>query len=354
MAKEIIFPDQQLIDDFGDYLDDGNKNDSMMKTFLKPLFDFTDSSKSLKDMQSNYHSLLWNFKSSNYYDRFAQMNFLGMVHGFNSMSVEQEQPFKDIKSFDDMVIIAKDVEEALKNMKLADILYALGVKPEKAIEYFEKQGIVISKDWKEALKNARNHSFTITKVMSADILKDFKDLLTTALKDGTSLQDFRKQIKDKLADKGWLGKVISDKPGQEKIDSPWRLNLIYRQNLQTAYNHGRWDRVQETVKTWPHLQFLSTIDKVTTKACIGLHLLVMSIGDKKIKLFLPPGHYHCRRRFRVINDSIFKKKGMTLTKGSSIMNLRNMEGFEFTGIGGWKPDYSKYPPEIINELKKKA
>jgi len=302
-------------------------------------------------MKNNYHKLLWQFNVGKYYDRYTMMLFITDLHGYNSMAVEMSKPFVDIKDKTDLVYYAK---ESGTEIKIENLIFALNVTPEKAVEYFKKLGITISTDWMEALQNCRQHSFTITKVMSMDILSDFKELLDKAITDGVSAADFKKEIKEKLATKGWLGRIISDVPGQEKIDSPWRLNLIYRQNTQTAYNQGRWSHAQETQKTFPYIQMISTIDKVTTDECRGLHLKVMRIDDKDISSFLPPGHYHCRRRFRALNESIAKKRGLSSVKSDSIKNLKNIKGFEFTGIGNYKPDLTKYPPEIVNESKKRA
>jgi SPP1 gp7 family putative phage head morphogenesis protein len=357
MSKEIIFPDQKVIDNFGDKLNDAELNDSMMQNYLKPLFTFVNKAGSFKKMSDDYANLFWKFNTAKYYDRFAQIIFLSILHGYNSMYAEQGKPFMQIKNHETIANYEKylrEPDEETKQISFKDIFFALNLTPEKAVAYFEKKGIKISNTWREALKNSRLHAFTITKVMSADILKDFKELLEKAIREGTSLANFKEQIKNILANRGWLGRKISEVPGQEKIDSPWRLELVYRTNLQSAFNHGRWDRVQDTRVTFPYVQFLSTIDKVTTKECVMLHLTTMSIGDKNIRFFLPPGHYHCRRRFRVLNDTLMKKNGLKVVSGASMMAYRNMEGFEFSPMGKWNPDWSKYPPEIINQLKKRA
>lgn len=347
--KDLTFPDQEIIDEFIDALDDPELNHKMMNNYLAPLLTYVKQSKDLNKMKSNYHKLLNQFKNAKYYNRFTMMTFISILHGYNSMTIEFNQPEIEIKNINTYSeFLMKDTE----NIKLSDLLYALNLTPKKAVEYFKSKGIVISENWMETLKNSRQHSFTISKIMNMDILTDFKSLLEKAIEEGMSAYDFKKQIKELLAQKGWLGHKISDKKGQEFIDSPWRLNLVYRQNIQTAYNQGRWDQVNETKTTRPYIQFISTIDKVTTKECKSLHLKILKITDKKIKYFLPPGHYNCRRRFRSLSEFFIKKKGLNIVVGSSIINLKNQKGFEFNGIGKYKPDYSKYPPEIINELKK--
>jgi len=353
MAKEIVFEDQKVLDEFGDILTAGKENDTMMKELLSPIEPFI-ANNSLEYMLKNYPSLLWKFKTAKYYERYSKVLFLSYLLGNNSMQTERQKPFVDIKNFADMEIYAKEFLANYKDITLKQLLWAFDLTPEKAVEYFEKKGIAISKDWKEALKNCRKEAFTITKVKSLDILNDFKKMLLKALKEGMSIQDFRKQSKEMLEVKGWRGKKISDVPGQEKIDCPWRLNLIYRQNMQTAYSDGRWQNAQATQQTFPYIQMLSTIDKVTTKQCIGMNMLVMSIADSQIKYFLPPSHFHCRRRFRILNNTILKRRGYTVSKGASIPQLKNMKGFEFKGIGGITIDNSRYSSELIKELKKRT
>ena len=353
MPKEIIFKDQKLVDSFIEFLENPEVNDKIMTDYLQPLFKFVNDKGSYRRMLLDYDSLLWNLNSSKFYERLSKSIFLMILFGFNSMAVEKQKPFQDINNFSDFVIYAKDFEKQFKDTTLSAILYALDLTPEKAVEYFEKKGVAISKDWKEALKNSRKQAFTVTKVMNLDILTDFKDELLKAIKDGVSLADFKKSIKERLANRGWLGKTISDVPGQEKIDTPWRLNLIYRQNIQTSFNQGRWSNAEETQKTWPYIQFLSVVDKVTTKICIGMNLVILKINDPNIKQFIPPSHFGCRRRFRVINESIKKRRGLKASKGTSKLQFKNLKGFTWTGIGKYKPDLTKYPKELLKQLRKR-
>jgi len=350
---EIIFKDQKIVDEFVEYLDNPEVNNKLMTNHLQPLFKFVESS-SYKKMLSDYSSLIWKLNSGKFYQRMTRAIFLMILFGYNSLAVERQKPFKNITSFAEAEIYAKEVDKLLTNIGLSNILYALDLTPEKAVEYFEKKGIVISKDWKEALNNSRKHAFTISKLMDLDILKDFKAELLKAIKNGIPVAEFRKQIKDILAQKGWLGeKTKTPETDKLKLQSPWRLNLIYRQNVQTAFNQGRWSQAQETKATWAYIQFLSIVDKVTTVACRGLNNIVMSISDKQIKKFLPPGHFGCRRRFRVLNDRLRIKNGLRVRKGASILHLKNRKGFTWTGIGKYKPNLSKYPKELLKELRKK-
>lgn len=233
----------------------------------------------------------------------------------------------------------------LKNLSLQDLKYAFGLSPERAIEYFKSKGVEISPDWKETFKIIQKHAFTVSGVMSMDVLNEFKAMIEKALETGLTAAEFRKQLLENFQKRGWLGKEVDG-----KMTSPWRMNLIYRQNLQSSYMEGRHVRAVLNKSNRPYIQFLSTIDNSTTKNCQSLHLVVMKIDDPKINFFLPPGHFQCRRRTRTLSEELLKRRKLTVTQGKNVLHLKNEKGFE-KKPGGWQPDLSDYPKELVNQYK---
>jgi uncharacterized protein with gpF-like domain len=45
-----------------------------------------------------------------------------------------------------------------------DLAYAIGLKPEKAIEYFKAKGFAFSWDWQKIWQEAHARAFTVAKV----------------------------------------------------------------------------------------------------------------------------------------------------------------------------------------------
>ena len=66
-----------------------------------------------------------------------------------------------------------------------------------------------------------------------------------ALDEGKTGRWFEKELTPLLQKKGWWGKKETVDPETGEIErvqlgSPWRLQTIYRTNLQTAYMAGRY------------------------------------------------------------------------------------------------------------------
>jgi SPP1 gp7 family putative phage head morphogenesis protein len=226
---------------------------------------------------------------------------------------------------------------------------AFNKTPEEALQYFKDKGIAVSDNFKETIKVIEDDCFTISKVADMDILVDFKDLIEQAIKDGMTVNDFKKQIKEKLAEKGWTGRNISTVPGQETIDNPWRLNLIYRQNLQDAYMMGRLQRQDEVADVFPYAELIAVIDAVTTPICRGLNGIIMLLSELKSSGRYPPLHFDCRTRARTITEDKAKSKGISKTE--EYQHVHPAEGFDNLP-GQFKPNLKNYPKELVEEYNK--
>jgi len=127
-----------------------------------------------------------------------------------------------------------------------DLSYAIGLPPEKAIEYFASKGLKTTLDWQSLWQESHIKAFTIAGAAKLDILQNVKDELDNALHKGIPLQEFKDSLIPRLQALGWL----SSSP--EKM--PYRLENIYRTNMQTAFQAGRYREMMENVKDRPYWQ----------------------------------------------------------------------------------------------------
>ena len=67
-----------------------------------------------------------------------------------------------------------------------------------------------------------------------------------------------------------------------------RLDLIFRQNVMTAYAAGRWQRQQEAKKERPYLRYSAILDGRTRPAHRAWTGLCFPVDDPFWKTFLPP------------------------------------------------------------------
>lgn len=98
----------------------------------------------------------------------------------------------------------------------------------EAVEYAEARGVVLPDIYYGALVGIqKSQATTISGLASLEQIKFVIDLVSDALKAGTSFKDFQKAVKS----------------GATSVDLPaHRLDNIFRTNMQVAYNRGRWEQ----------------------------------------------------------------------------------------------------------------
>lgn len=146
-----------------------------------------------------------------------------------------------------------------------DLSYACRLPPREAIHYFESKGLKISFRWQDVWREQHARAFTVAGVTRQDLLDDIRAATATAIAEGQSKAQFRQALEDTLKRKGWWGKgeIVNPETGEVRKGergSAARLNLIYRQNTQSAYNAGRYRQQAESAKAAPYWRYMAVMD----------------------------------------------------------------------------------------------
>lgn len=185
-----------------------------------------------------------------------------------------------------------------------NISYLFDKSPEEIVKYFEAKGMRFSFDWRDTWKQAHAKAFTAAKVMKMDILQDIRDEVTSTIKNGSTFDEFKKNLTPKLVSKGWWGKMrAGDMPGynssmgdpdrQVQLGSPRRLKTIYQTNLNSAYNSGRWNQQWQNRDDRPYLEYRQIQRANKRDDHSQLHGKVFHIDDPKVQEIYPPNGYNC-------------------------------------------------------------
>ena len=208
-----------------------------------------------------------------------------------------------------------------------DIKYAFSLEPEKAVEYMQDKGFRITKDWREMWEDAHAKAFTISKMTDAELLKDTKGLLDNALKEGWSAQKTQREMTNMFKSRGWWGKQkIVDENGEEKeiqLGSPHRVRTIYKQNMQSAYNAGRYLQLLEDVDFAPYFVYNSILDESTRPSHRALHGKVYRYDDPVWASIFPPNGWGCRCFVKSLSEREVERKGIKVEQSGD--NLRYKE-----------------------------
>ena len=104
---------------------------------------------------------------------------------------------------------------------------------EEAADYFKERVPVTADAFYAIAEEYRSLAFTVSGYTKAQILKKFYDELLSALEDGSTLQEFRANMDDFLEAEGYEGLA------------PQQAELIFRTNIQTAYNVGHYQQMTD-------------------------------------------------------------------------------------------------------------
>lgn len=94
-----------------------------------------------------------------------------------------------------------------------------------------------------------------------------------------------------------------------QLGSPWRLNTIYRTNMQSSMMAGRWQRFYENRRNRPYLQYIAVMDAATRHSHAELHGKIFHIDDPIWNTIYPPNGFNCRCRVRALTAAQAKQRG---------------------------------------------
>lgn len=198
-----------------------------------------------------------------------------------------------------------------------DLSYACQLPPREAIRYFESKGHKISFRWQDVWREAHARAFTVAGVTKQDLLADIKAATATAIAEGQSKAQFRHGLEDTLKRKGWWGKgdIVNPDTGEVRKGergSASRLNLIYRQNMQSAYNAGRYKQQVESAAVAPYWRYMALLDAKTRPSHAAMHGLVYRYDDPIWQTMYPPNGWQCRCKVDSLSERAFKRGGYDL------------------------------------------
>lgn len=237
--------------------------------------------------------------------------------------------------------------------QLEQLVTAFDLPPEKAKEFFRSKKIKVTEAYDDITAKMHTRAFTVAGVTAATLLTDIKNELQEALDNGESFQEWKKNVRAKLGDTGWSSEKYdkstdaNGKTTYTKVEDvpSWRWELIYRQNMQTALQAGRYLNQQATIEQRPYLQFININDNRSSKICPQYSDLVARADDAVWSAIYPPNHFRCRSRVRSMSERQAEREGVKILTEKQFEVLPMPEkGFKVNPASNWEPDLSKLDP----------
>jgi len=238
------------------------------------------------------------------------------------------------------------------------------------LNYFRQKGYAVSPNsWKDLWKDAHAKAFTVARVTQADVLVDIRKAADKAMAEGLSLDQFKKKLIPTLTEKGWFApkgeKAIVTLPDgtKQKRLTGWRVETIYRQNISTAYQTGRFKQMLEVADRRPYWQYMTVSDPRVRESHRPLHGVVYKAISDFWTSFYPPNGFNCRCYVKTLSEFQVEKRNLKPDPEITPEMMKSADdGWNYNpakaGVDAYKPVLTDYPTMlktyIENSLLKKA
>ncbi len=209
----------------------------------------------------------------------------------------------------------------------------------EAVDWFRERVPIADDEWASLQRSARERAFLISGVTQLEVVTEVWEALERALESGTSFQDFKKVVRERLAS-AWGG------------DNPNRIETIFRTNVQSAYSAGRYEQMThpDVLGDRPVWMYDAIYDSRTSAICKECDNVRLPADDPWWSTHIPPLHFNCRSVITTLTEQETRDAGGF----SRAPTVQADESFgSAPGSGNeWTPDEKDYPPDLWNLFEK--
>jgi len=166
---------------------------------------------------------------------------------------------------------------------------------DKAIQAAAARGVVLPHDYYALPEEARQYAQTISGLASLDQIQSVMDKVNQHLAQGGTFATFKAQV-DALD----LGL------------SRGKLDLVFRNAVQGAYNAGHWRNFEQHKDSRPYLMYDSVNDSRTRPAHRAMDGIIKPVDDAFWESHSPPCGHRCRcKLISLSHDEAMTRGGVT-------------------------------------------
>lgn len=218
----------------------------------------------------------------------------------------------------------------------------------EAITYWRDQVPMTRAAFDALGDEARARAFFVSGLARLDQTAAVHAGVLKTLEQGGTLRDFQRDLGGVLDSTG-LG------------DNPWRLETIFRTNVQNSYMAGHYAQMMSVADTRPYWRYVAVLDNRTRPAHRALHNLVRRYDDPFWRVWFPPNGFNCRCTVQAVTEDEVRELGLEIGQGipdhlvdvdpvtgmeTSVAMPAPDKGFDHGPADYWQPDLSRYPADL--------
>ena len=211
---------------------------------------------------------------------------------------------------------------------------------QEAVDYFKERVPVTAETFYQIAEEYRALAFTVSGYTKAQILKKFYDELLSVLEEGGTLQEFQSNMNDFLESEGYEGLA------------PQQAELIFRTNIQTAYNVGHYQQMTNPAvkELRPYWQYDAVNDEATRPSHLAMDGKVFPADSPVWDVWFPPNGFKCRCTVRTLSKRQVEQRGLTVEQGFPAVEPDPHFGTNAAKVR-FQPDLKGYPAPLAKAYR---
>lgn len=175
---------------------------------------------------------------------------------------------------------------------------------QEAVEFLKAKKPLPEEIYQELQDDCRARAFSVAGYTSIEILRKFLDALADAAEQGKTKREFQEEMNRFLETQGYKGV------------SPWRADVIFRTNLQTAYNAGHYKSMtDETARRLrPYWQYKTAADGHVRESHAAMEGRVYRADDPIWDVWYPPNGFGCRCMVVSLSPAQVRARGLQVER----------------------------------------
>ena len=205
---------------------------------------------------------------------------------------------------------------------------AIDLKPlpnKEALEFWKSKVQMSPKDFFALSEAAKTRAFAVSGIAKGSELESVFEGLLSAMENGDTYQEFKTGLSDVWERRGWTGLRA------------WRIDNIFRTNIQTAFHAGRYNQMMQVAETRPYWMYDAVNDSRTRPTHRALDGKIYRSDNPFWDSWYPPNGFRCRCGVTTLSAAEIKRDGLTVSD-------KNITG---TLVEPTTPDGIKMPGRLL-------
>lgn len=172
--------------------------------------------------------------------------------------------------------------------------------PEEALAWWQNKVPVSRAEFENMTAEARARAFTVSGLHRLDQVSMVHKALGDSIAAGRPMAEFQRDIAKKLDGK----------------HNAYRLETVYRTNVQSAYHAGRYTQMMRVADRMPWWRYVAVDDSRTRPSHRAMHGVVRRYDDPFWDDFYPPNGFRCRCTVQALSERQMDNKGYKAGEGT--------------------------------------